>query len=146
MATHKTKEIFIRRKTIDGKPFGPIMLLKSKRPPVAYSIIFGMEVLLHPSTRFATIAERYYILKGISLLVSYSCMERLISGTQTKVLHKITANCDITIAVNVPDYIKLYDPDGNSRFYKIDNVHPSVNLRDKCISIELGEMFYEKRS
>lgn len=150
MATRKikTKEIFIRRKTINGVIFGPIMLLKSKRPVIIDHIqcqAIG-ELTLNTVKQFSDIETHYHILKGVSLPVSFDCMERLMIGIQTRILHKIDANYNIFTTNGELEYVKLYDYDGHCRFYIIDTIKSFINLREKYISIDLGEMFYEKRS
>ena len=138
MVRNKRPEIFVRRQTVCGIEYGPIMLLTSKTPAVAVCTNLKVTVTMLPKS--------FKILKGIALPISVSCMDRIISGKQTKVIHTVDHNYNERLLDEKCVYVKLYDCNGRKRFYILDFAYKDKNLGQMYMYLTLGGLFYEKNT
>lgn len=141
-----TKEVFVRKCTVSGKPYGELMILKSKRPMVGKGLITEMDV---PLCR-----ELLWKLEGISLPVSIKTMDNLLNRSQKIVIHKMDKFYNKSILSLIPfderghdfNYIKFYDYDKRSIFIVFDSIKKIRSMNENCIKVSIIGVFYERKA
>lgn len=139
-----TKEIFVKRLSVEGYNYGEIILITSKKPLIGKGVTSGIEMPLNK--------EKISVLKGIALPICKTTMNNILNQKLDHIVHKI----DKHYTSDIPEYlsfhvffgrftyIKLYDYYGRSIFVKPLRAKRIFSLNEWCIKIDFGEIFYEK--